>query len=798
MRVFLSSTGRDLKDYRDAAYDAIQKLEEFKCVRMEDFRGPAVPAQDFDAQKVADCDLFVMILGHLHGSCPDGNEKSYTELEYETAVSLNPKKPVFLFLAPEDFPLAANLYETDAKRARQRALRDQAVGLIRMSFTSPADLAAGIVQAIHNWQGSPARSAQPGSFLPLPPQPYFAHPYPLQENFTGRVRERRMLTQWLTSGRNVLSLAAIGGMGKSALTWAWVQRDLLGLPLPGLATGSGEDCRVPEAARPEGVLWWSFYEEKASFGAFAREAFRYASNGQAASESAYELLRGLAALLPQTRLLLVLDGFEREQRAYANLNAAYQGDGAPEEADVRACVDPRAGDFLRWIASVPMRSRVLLTTRLHPAELDGLAGSEQRELKALDPEDAVHFFQAQGVRGTRAEIQAACAPYGYHPLALRLLAGLIAKDRRQPGDIRVAAQHPVTAELKGKEKHHILHVAYDAMDRPERELLSRFAAFRSPMSYETLAALNPFKNEKQFDQALDELTDRGLLLFDKVQSRYDLHPVVRQHAYDRLTDKAGVHARLRDYFANVPAPDEENIGSADDLVPVIELYHHTLGAGQYDEARELYRDRLAKPLYFRFGAYQTCIELLRGLFPDGEDRQPRLKSESAQAWTLNELAGSYLRLGQPRRARARLLEAGAIDEKRGNNQNVATGLGNIATLQVPLGQLQEADASLRRQIELGRDTESEFEEAKAHRELGRLEAYQGRARESSSELDAAIALFSKLGSNQSEGVAWAYRALRALLLDKPEEALKTARQARQLAGAARLERDIIRAEWLLG
>jgi Domain of unknown function (DUF4062) len=341
MRVFLSSTGRDLKDYRDAAYDAIQRLDEFKCIRMEDFRGPAVPAQDFDAQKVADCDLFVMILGHLHGNCPDGNEKSYTELEYETAVSLNPKKPVFLFLAPEDFPLPANLYESDAKRARQRALRDRAVGLIRSPFTSPADLAAGIVQAIHNWQGSPSRSALPGSFLPLPPQPYFAHPYPLQENFTGRVAERRILTEWLQRGRNVLSIEAIGGMGKSALTWAWVQRDLLGLPLPGLAERDGEDCRVPEAARPEGVLWWSFYEEKASFGAFAGEAFRYASDGQPAPESTYELLRGLANLLARKRLLLVLDGFEREQRAYASLNAAYQEDDAREDADVRACIDQR-------------------------------------------------------------------------------------------------------------------------------------------------------------------------------------------------------------------------------------------------------------------------------------------------------------------------------------------------------------------------------------------------------------------------------------------------------------------------
>ena len=59
---------------------------------------------------------------------------------------------------------------------------------------------------------------KPKPAIPKPPLPHFAHPYPLQANFTGRVRERRMLTAWLTGGtRPVLALIALGGMGKSAL-----------------------------------------------------------------------------------------------------------------------------------------------------------------------------------------------------------------------------------------------------------------------------------------------------------------------------------------------------------------------------------------------------------------------------------------------------------------------------------------------------------------------------------------------------------------------------------------------------
>jgi tetratricopeptide (TPR) repeat protein len=795
LKVFLSSTGRDLKVHREAAFKAIQGMG-MLCVRMEDFHGEAIKIEDFDDQRIAECDLFVIILGVLHGTCPEASEKSYTELGYEKAVKLN--KPVFLFVAPEDFLFPAHLAESDTKRARQHQFRQRAVkGLIRNTFTSPEDLATQVVQSIRNWEQSPRWAGKPASFLPLPPQPYFAHPYPLQDNFTGRLEERQMLTDWLCGGRNVLSLVAIGGMGKSALTWAWLQRDVLGLPLPGVSPNDGEDCRVPDAARPEGVLWWSFYEEKAAFTTFVAEALYYASGGQADPHlSVFDQLKALTSFLAQRRLLLVLDGWERELRAYAGINAAYQGDESKDDAEVRRCTVPHAGAFLEWVASVPMRSRVLLTTRLHPAELDGLAGCEHRDLTALDPEDAVGFFHAQGVKGTRAEIQAACAPYGYHPLALRLLAGVIVRDKRHPGDIRAAASHPISAELKGKAKHHILQVAYDAMDKSKRDLLSHLAAFRSTMSYGAIAAQNPLHSELKF--ALDELIERGLLLFDRVQARYDLHPFVRRHAYDRLTNKAAVHAQLRGYFAKLPTPEQEKVETIDQIAPVIELYYHTLRAGQYDEAMNLFGDRLGDLLYNRFGAYQVCIELLQLLFPDGENQPPRLKDEADQAWTQNTLANSYSRSGQSERAIPLFLNTNAIYEERGHKVHAAVGLGNVAFDQLKLGLFREAEQSLRRQIELGRESTHEFHEALGHMELGRLEAYQGRFDESASELDTALSISLKLNHRRYEGIDWLYRALRALLTQNANEAVDAARRSRELADDKRYERDIIRAEWLLG
>jgi hypothetical protein len=84
--VFLSSTARDLAQYRDAAYQAIEGLDGYHCVRMEDFGARASMADEFCREKVAECELFVGIVGHLYGSCPEGSEQSYTESALEQSL----------------------------------------------------------------------------------------------------------------------------------------------------------------------------------------------------------------------------------------------------------------------------------------------------------------------------------------------------------------------------------------------------------------------------------------------------------------------------------------------------------------------------------------------------------------------------------------------------------------------------------------------------------------------------------------------------------------------------------------
>jgi tetratricopeptide (TPR) repeat protein len=814
-KVFLSSTGRDLAEYREAAYKAIEGLDGFHCVRMEDFGARDWESDSFCKEKVAECNVYVGIIGHVFGSSPKGSEKSYTEREYDVAI--DSKKPRLMFLAPESFQISANLVESDDKRKKQKAFRDRVSSdRIRKTFNSPGDLGQLVTQAIHNLEQEQSAEPQvhsenkPQLSMPLPPLPNFVHPYPLQANFTGRIPERQMLTNWLTNGNQPLfALIAMGGMGKSALTWAWVRRDLLGLTLPGSSEKDDADnsCIVPEADRPEGVLWWSFYERDAKFHAFLNESLIYASEGSinpANVPSVHDKVKTLITLLQKRRILLVLDGFERELRGYSNLSASYQGDAVLEDehGDFRTSTDINAAEFLRSASSVPLKSRILLISRHLPRELDDLAGCRREDLSALHPDDAVAFFYSQGVQGTRAEIQEACQPYGYHALALRLLAGVIINDKKTPSDVQVAKRYPVLDELKGKERHHILQVAYDVMEEPNRTLLSCIAAFRSPMSYDAVRIYNTSKEEFQFDAALNELIQRDLLLFDREQVFYDMHPVVRQYAYDRLTDKKGVHTRLIDYFSSLPIPEDAANMSLADMSPVIELYHHVVRAGRFDAAWNLFNDRLGVRLFSRFASYQTCIELLSALFPTGEQRDPKVSEVGSSGSIMNSLALSYDLSGQPLRALHLYGRALTIAEYVGNYQWEESVLVNLAGVYYQLGEFSVAESMLRRSISQWDEVEDGALNS-GRIDLSLLLASQGDFAESQHEFEIAFAAIKKMRNLQWQCVHWQMRAESALMMKDASVALKAARQAKKLAESYSslefpVERDFVISDWLIG
>jgi tetratricopeptide (TPR) repeat protein len=627
---------------------------------------------------------------------------------------------------------------------------------------------------------------------------HLAHPYPMPPNFTGRAAEQKMLDDWLADNTNRLFiLRALGGFGKSALSWQWINTHV-------------------NPAEWTKLVWWSFYEGDASFEHFIEEALKYLK--LEVPQSKREQVDKLLHAMQSQKVLLIMDGFERALRAYSSMSAAYQGDEEPKLDDNQLdCVDVNAELFLKSVCSLPnLKSKALMTTRLTPRAIkprgELMLGCIEEELTSMQPADAVTFFQRQKIKGTHTEIEAACALYGYHPLSLRLLAGRILKDFENPADIIVAQRLKIDGDMI-QQKHHVLEVSYDSLPEQEQKLLSTIACFRSPVEYKTLESIA--ENKDTLDKDLHDLVERGLLHFDEKNKKFDLHPIVRRFAYDHFSapQRTNAHVILVAYFEAVPPPPK--VEKLEDLAPVIELYHHMVRAGNLDGAKKLFKDRLDTPTYYQFGAYQLQIELLRSLFPDGEDKPPRLKTEAGQAQTLDDLANVYSLSGESRRAVPLSLRGNEPDEKSGNKKGVATGLLNVADDQLKIGALGEAERHLRRGIDLCREVADESREAVGHRELGRVLFYRGEWNDSEQELKTATKLFEKQNHVQSLSITFSYRALRFLLmardaisseqssLDSIKSAIESARRTIELTEehartVSPMPRDFIRAYWLLG
>jgi len=425
------------------------------------------------------------------------------------------------------------------------------------------------------------------------------------------------------------------------------------------------------------------------------------------------------------------------------------------------------------------------------------------------------------IRGTRAEIESACEPYGYHPLSLRILAGLIADDRETPGDIAVANQLDITDDVIAN-KHHVLEVAYNTLSQEQQKLLSTIACFRAPTIYDALKSITSASPSptgegaggEVLNQNLKTLENRGLLHWDRKTNKYDLHPIVRRYAYERLTapDRTAAHTRLRDYFDAVPKP--EKIEKLEDLAPVIELYHHTVQAGQYDKAILLYYQRIADSIYFQFGGYQTAIDLLKALLVDGENKPPRSEKNDYKAFVLNAPANSYGLSGQPLRAAFLFELSNEFSEKHGDKEGVAAGLGNLAGEQISIGSLHAAEASLHQAIQIDQESHREHEEACDRQELGRLLSYCGVWNKAEQELLRSQKVFDEVGPGRTNygSVNWAFRSMCLLLMARTQpkseinnlkSAIQFAQNALTLAEeTARTEHpnevDFLRAHWLLG
>jgi hypothetical protein len=340
---------------------------------------------------------------------------------------------------------------------------------------------------------------KPDSQLPAPPAFYAAPDYIGRTTFIGRQAQLQLLNSWAQAAdpTSVLLFEAIGGTGKSMLTWEWT-------------TKHATNVRGDWAGR----FWYSFYEKGAVMRGFCQHALAYMTRQPLeafANKSTAEMGDQLLVALRQNPWLLILDGLERVLVAYHRLDAAELRDeelNFPTDKilDRNPCeaIRDEDTDLLRALASA-RPSKILISSRLIPRVLLNPAGlpipgvTPPLKLPGLDDADAEQLLRSCGVDGTSADIRYYLNTYcGNHPLVIGVLAGLINAPGPHRGNFDGWAVDPAYGAKLNlasldliQSRNHILHAALEALEPASRQLLSTLALLSSAVDYETVAAFNP-------------------------------------------------------------------------------------------------------------------------------------------------------------------------------------------------------------------------------------------------------------------------------------------------------------------
>ena len=587
-QVMVSSTFTDLEEHRAALIRALNEHDLHANAMESDSAKPAGDVIDSSLQMVRDSAAYIILISLKYGqipACPTRNPKqlSITELEFNEAQRLN--RPTLLYIMSEKHVVTkADVERNPGKEAKLDAFRERAkqnpvskVNRVYAVFESLEQFKAQLPASLHDLcnhldqQEAPAEvkasSSDPGDCkLPAPPAFYAAPDYIGRTTFIGRQDQLQLLNAWAQAAdpTSVLLFEAIGGTGKSMLTWEWT-------------TKHATNVRGDWAGR----FWYSFYEKGAVMRGFCQQALAYMTRQPLealANKSTAELGEQLLVALRQKPWLLILDGLERVLVAYHRLDAAEVRD---EElnfpTDKILARDPceaiRDEDtvLLRALAAATP-SKILISTRLIPRVLLNPAGlpipgvTPPLKLPGLDDADAEHLLRSCGVDGTSADIRYYLNTYcGNHPLVIGVLAGLINAPGPHRGNFDGWAADPAYgAKLNLASldliqcRNHILHAALEALEPASRQLLSTLALLSSAVDYETVAAFNPHlplepeavevpENPEKPESALESLLWKLMPDEEKAHRRRQYEDALaKRKAYEQAVQEWRVSAALRE------------------------------------------------------------------------------------------------------------------------------------------------------------------------------------------------------------------------------------------------------------
>ena len=517
--------------------------------------------------------------------------------------------------------------------------------------------------------------------------------------FLGRQKELRLLDKaWKTDHVNVVSIVAWGGVGKTAMVNAWLNR---------LERDSFRGARR--------VLGYSFYSQGAAEGKqasadpFINFALQWFGDPDPTKGTFWEKGERLAELVRQEPTLLIIDGLEPLQHPH---------DGSLKDMALKSLLKELAHQN---------PGVCVITTRLQLSDIDSCVGTSviRKPLERISKQDSVRLLKKLGARGSKKDLEKASNELQGHALALTLLARYVSV--RYNGDIRQRDKiGKLTKEKKQGEHTRKIMAAYARWyaRRPELNILYIMGLFDRPAeqgAIEKLRAKPSIKgltlqlqrlSEDDWQEVVHNLREVGLLSKQYPNSPYalDCHPLVREYFGEKLEKNnpqawKQAHSRLYEYYKGLPEklygkflPD-----TLEEMEPLFTAVAHGCMANRYEE---VFNDVLMSRICCLqlhcikiYGAFGSMLGTLRFFFKSPWSELTDSFGTGMRSFLFNAVGHCLRALGRLREATSPLEAAKNISVEQRSWLNAYVSSDNLAQVLLALGQVRDATVKARETIE---------------------------------------------------------------------------------------------------
>lgn len=815
LRVYVSSTSIDLKEYRAAVISALRKTGTTP-VCMEDYVAQDMLPVDKCLADVAGSEVYVGIFAWRYGFMPSDYEQSITELEYRKAIEVS--IPTLIFLLDENVGWHDEYRDVGKDAKRISALRKEfKLGKMVGWFTNPHHLASEVLSAVNRVfmqkivgqryaEVSIASTSEQSASLKqamalmqeamrqqaIQARQTTRDPIPIQLPklrgvFVGREAEQETLYHCLKAeNKRMVVIVAPGGYGKTEL----MTKVLKGIaPSTSIINGDVQGILYLKCVRADITLGQVFTQAGCIVG--KSDEFRdvYANKELSLNK---KLEYFFAELSKAGNVWIVMDNFED----LLNSN------------DDSIC-DLELREFLETAVAIEHTIRMIITSRAVPS-FKGSRRVEKIDLSSGLPEDqAIKYLREEG------------AEYGLAAEDENVLRSFVRRVHRIPkaleSTLGYLEDHYPAIKLSDLLKDDALFVDFDRHDMENglKGLVSQQFKIQSPDAQLVLSALSIFPKPapqaalRYLLQAIESAEFSAIMsrleknrLINHNNGYYDLHPIVRSFVYERIPEgtplaeksssanqgeilaltRSNLHSRAADFYKELRKQKEE-WKTIDDLEPQLQEFHHLVHAGQYESAArvlgvidfdflqlwgyamvvidmreqllgKLKDDYLNRTNLGSLGTVYSNTGRVREAIPYYEKALVSARSDNSKqsiSCYLSSLGNAFFSLGELRKALEYYEQALAVSQEISNREMEGTDLSNIGRYYSEIGQTRKAMEYFEQALTINREFGDRQGEAINIGLIGKAYSQLGQTRMSIEYFEQALSIARVIGARTTEG-----------------------------------------------